>query len=100
MARFSFSVVIPALQAYARDSDTVIFAGSNSLFGTGTPYLANNVLVIGRDVTKQKHVEENLRASEARYRSVVEDQTGLIARWKPDGTLTYVNKAVSNIIGL
>ena len=65
-----------------------------------TPFLANNVLVIGRDVTKQKHVEENLRASEARYRSVVEDQTGLIARWKPDGTLTFVNKAVSNFIGL
>ena len=62
--------------------------------------MGNNVLVISRDITKQKQIEENLRASEARYRSVVEDQTELIARWKPDGTLTFVNKAVCSFIGL
>lgn len=34
-----------------------------------------------------------LRASEARYRNVVEGQTELIVRWLPDGTRTFVNDA-------
>ena len=33
------------------------------------------------------------RASEARYRAIVEDQTELICRFKPEGTLTFVNDA-------
>jgi diguanylate cyclase (GGDEF)-like protein/PAS domain S-box-containing protein len=32
-------------------------------------------------------------ASEARYRAIVEDQTELICRFMPDGTLTFVNEA-------
>jgi PAS domain-containing protein len=31
--------------------------------------------------------------AEQRYRAVVEDQTELICRWLPDGTLTFVNGA-------
>ncbi|MCA9118836.1 MAG: response regulator [Planctomycetaceae bacterium] len=34
-----------------------------------------------------------LRASEERYRNVVEGQTELIVRWLPDGTHTFVNDA-------
>lgn len=34
-----------------------------------------------------------LLMSEARYRAIVEDQTELICRFKPDGTLTFVNEA-------
>lgn len=37
--------------------------------------------------------EETLRESEARYRSVVEDQTEFIVRWLPDGTRTFVNES-------
>ena len=33
------------------------------------------------------------RTAEQRYRAVVEDQTELICRWLPDGTLTFVNGA-------
>ena len=43
--------------------------------------------VIGRSVHR------SLRASEQRYRTVVEDQTELICRYLPDGTLTFVNGA-------
>jgi len=35
---------------------------------------------------------QRLRQSEARYRSIVEDQTELICRFLPDGTLTFVNE--------
>lgn len=34
-----------------------------------------------------------LAESEARYRAIVEDQTELICRFSPDGTLTFVNEA-------
>ena len=36
---------------------------------------------------------EELRKSEERYRAVVENQTELITRWKPDRTRTFVNDA-------
>lgn len=34
-----------------------------------------------------------LRESEARYRAIVQDQTDLICRFRPDGTLVFVNEA-------
>ncbi len=40
-----------------------------------------------------KNNEEMLRLSKEHYRSVVDDQTELICRWKPDGILTFVNDA-------
>jgi PAS domain S-box-containing protein len=41
----------------------------------------------------RRRAEKQLRESEARYRAVVEDQTELVVRWKPDGTRTFVNDA-------
>ena len=38
-----------------------------------------------------------LRESEARFRAVIEDQTEYISRWKPDGTLTYVNQRFAEL---
>ena len=46
--------------------------------------------------------EDALRAtveSERRYRGVVEDQTDLICRFKPDGTLVFVNQAYCRFHG-
>jgi len=37
--------------------------------------------------------EKILQKNEARYRSIVEDQTEFITRFQPDGTLTFVNEA-------
>jgi PAS domain S-box-containing protein len=45
------------------------------------------------DITERKQVEDALRASEASYRGVVEDQTELICRFLPNTTLTFVNDA-------
>jgi PAS domain S-box-containing protein len=44
------------------------------------------------DITERKKALEALQQSEARYRAIVEDQTELICRFKPDGTLTFVNE--------
>jgi len=44
-------------------------------------------------ITERHKTAQALRESEARYRSVVETQTELICRYKPDTTLTFVNEA-------
>ena len=41
---------------------------------------------------------EMLEASEARYRSVVEDQSEYICRYKPDGTVTFANRALCDAL--
>jgi PAS domain S-box-containing protein len=51
------------------------------------------VFGIAKDVTEFKRLGQNLRDSEALYRAVVTNQTELICRFLPDGTLTFVNEA-------
>ncbi|HWR41786.1 PAS domain S-box protein [Sporomusa sp.] len=52
------------------------------------------------DITDQKQAERAVRKSEARYRAVVEAQTDLICRCKPDGTLIFVNDAFCRFYGI
>lgn len=51
------------------------------------------------DVTDRLRIEADLKASEARYRSIVEDQVDLICRFRPDTTLTFVNPAYAQAFG-
>jgi PAS domain S-box-containing protein len=46
-----------------------------------------------RDISDRRLAEAALRESEERYRSMLESQTELICRFRPDTTLTYVNDA-------
>ncbi len=46
-----------------------------------------------RNHLERRRMEAQLRESERRYRAVVEDQTELICRFRPDGVLTFVNDA-------
>jgi PAS domain S-box-containing protein len=45
------------------------------------------------EITVRRNTEEELRHSETRYRAIVENQTEFISRFKPDGTLTFINDA-------
>ena len=42
---------------------------------------------------ERKRAEQSLQESRKRYMAIVEDQTELISRFRPDGTLTFVNEA-------
>jgi PAS domain S-box-containing protein len=51
------------------------------------------------DITERKLAEERLRASEEQYRTIVEAQTELICRYRPDTMLTFVNEAYCRYFG-
>ena len=58
------------------------------------------------EILESQRVEEeksqliaSLQKSEARYRAIVEDQTELICRYTPDGTLIFVNEAYCRYFG-
>lgn len=62
----------------------------------------NPVRMVGSEteISDRKQAEQALKESEARYRAIVEDQTELIARCLPDGTLIFVNGAYCRYFGL
>ncbi|MEW5959496.1 MAG: GAF domain-containing protein, partial [Chloroflexota bacterium] len=63
------------------------------------PLPGDCVGVLFEDITLGKQAEESLRQGERRYRLIVQDQTELICRYLPDGTLTFVNEAFCRYYG-
>ena len=51
------------------------------------------LMLLAALVAERNLAEQALVQNEARYRAVVEDQTELICRFRPDGTYTFVNDA-------
>jgi len=51
------------------------------------------------DISERKKIERELQESEKRYRVVVEDQTEIICRFLPGGTLTFVNAVYCRLFG-
>ncbi len=54
---------------------------------------------ISQCIARQR-VQEALRASEERFRAIVDQQTDLICRFRPDTTLTFVNDAYARHFGI
>jgi PAS domain S-box-containing protein len=63
----------------------------------GGPF--NRVPVTLTDITARKRAEQAMRASEKRYRAVVESQSEMVCRFRPDGTLLFVNGAYARARG-
>ncbi|MGA7938041.1 MAG: PAS domain S-box protein [Kovacikia sp.] len=64
--------------------------------------LGNPIEIIGYlvDISDRKQAEAAIYQSEARYRAIVQDQTELIARFQPNGTLTFANDAYCRYFGV
>jgi PAS domain S-box-containing protein len=63
------------------------------LIGSYIGILAVTNMLLAAAAAERRQAERALAESERRLRAVVEDQTDSICRFKPDGTLTFVNKA-------
>ncbi|NLX09456.1 MAG: PAS domain-containing protein [Chloroflexi bacterium] len=59
----------------------------------------DEVLLIVRDVTEQKRVLQALRASEQRYRGLIESQQDMIVRVDPQNRFTFINDAYCQKFG-
>ena len=67
------------------------------LYGEGGEVV--RVLGVNIDITDRKRLSEALHESEQRYRAIVEEQVELICRWRPDGTVVFVNQAFCRFRG-
>jgi PAS domain S-box-containing protein len=70
-----------------------------------TPFLDDNNCIIGtvgsgRDITKQKQIEDSLRANEEKFRSIVEQSYDGIVITSKDGKIIEWNNAQTRITGL
>ncbi|MBR9860542.1 PAS domain S-box protein [bacterium] len=52
------------------------------------------------NITEQRKIEQLLRQSEQKFKTIVNDQTEMIVRWQPGGIRTFVNKAYCKEFGL
>lgn len=66
----------------------------------GTVQLASTHRLLLQEVAERKNAEVALRASEARYRAIVQDQSELVCRFLSDTTLTFVNDAFCRFFGV
>ncbi len=57
------------------------------------------VMEISRDITDRKLAEEKLRASESRYRELVENANSIILRRDTEGNITFFNEFAQNFFG-
>ena len=61
------------------------------LIGSYIGILAATNMLLAAATAERRAAERAVSESEKRFRAVVEDQTDLICRFKPDGMLTFVN---------
>ena len=70
---------------------TAIEADSLMLIGSYIGILGVTNMLLAAAAAERGAAERSVSESEKRFRAVVEDQTDLICRFRPDGLLTFVN---------
>jgi len=94
-------LIVPISKAGDAVSGLLLQAGGGS-----RPWPADAVprmLLVGQillSAVTRRSAETSLRASEEKYRTVVDTQSDLICRYLPDTTLTFVNEAYCRYFGL
>jgi len=94
-------------------NDAVINEEEQLIKKDGTPFIASISAVavkdekgemkyydgIVEDITERKHIEEALRESEEKYRTVLETSTDPIVVYDIEGEVTYFNPAFTRVFG-
>ncbi len=98
------TLLVSALAIYSLARGTGPFvtnseADSLMLIGSYIGILAVTNMLLAAAAAERRAAERAVSESEKRFRAVVEDQTDLICRFKPDGLLTFVNEAFCRFHG-
>ncbi|HYK82680.1 MAG TPA: PAS domain S-box protein [Gemmatimonadales bacterium] len=64
-----------------------------------SPMDADRVVVVARDVTDRRRAAEGLRASEERFRALVEHASDVITLLDADGTVQYASQSSEPVLG-
>src|SRR5204863_457254 len=67
--------------------------------GAISPMSGDQVVLVGRDITDRKRAAERLRASEQRFRALVEHSSDVITLLAPDGTVIYASPSTQPVLG-
>jgi PAS domain S-box-containing protein len=78
---------------------TISEKDSLMLIGCYIGILAVTNMLLAAAAAERRAAERAVSESEKRFRAVVEDQTDLICRFKPDGLLTFVNESFCRFHG-
>src|SRR5438874_2434233 len=66
--------------------------------GAISPMSGDQVVLVGRDITDSKRAAERLRASEQRFRALVEHSSDVITLLAPDGTVIYASPSTQPVL--
>ncbi|HWC60211.1 MAG TPA: PAS domain S-box protein [Verrucomicrobiae bacterium] len=69
------------------------------LIGSYIAILAITNLLLAAGAAERRQAELEVSQSEKRFRAIVQDQTDMICRFKPDGRMTFVNDAFCRFHG-
>jgi len=75
------------------------FLSKDSVFLRDNKGKVRQIIGTATEITHRKILEQQVRDSEMRYRSVVEDMPGLLCRFYADGTLEYINQNYAQTFG-
>ncbi len=84
------------LEHTSRDGTPVLVETRHALVQEGDQRL---VLEINRDIGHRREAEESLRASEARFRALVQNGSDVITLTTADGTIRYVSPSIESALG-
>lgn len=93
----------PETAEHARDISCILDNMTRCFRVKQTPLVladgSRGSLLICEDITAETRSREMMELSEARFRTIIEDQTDFIIRFLPDGKLTFVNGSWARFLG-